>query len=303
MSESPLHDPEGRHDLHGLANPQNPANPVILRDAAITLDHFFDYSETAELEPNQRWSTWDEIGILAGPEPWPDWVITADAAIDTDLGILKTGKEADVFLLERATVDESVVLAAKRYRSTEHRLFHRDGSYTEGRVVRRSRDRRALVKSSTYGRTVQAGQWALAEFGYLSRFWSEGLPVPYPVQLDETELLLELITTTDGETAPRLAQTRPGPATLAAYWEQLTDAMRLMAQMGLAHGDLSAYNLLATGERIVMIDLPQAVDLIANPSGMEFLARDCRNVCSWFTARGLDVDADELLADLAAYCW
>ena len=30
-------------------------------------------------------------------------MITADAAIDTDLGILKTGKEADVFLLERAT--------------------------------------------------------------------------------------------------------------------------------------------------------------------------------------------------------
>lgn len=266
-------------------------------------DSFPDYLEPVELDPHQRWSTWDEIGVLAGPEPWPDWLITADAAIDTELGVLKTGKEADVFLLERATQDESVVLAAKRYRSTDHRLFHRDHSYTEGRIVRRSRDRRALAKTSAYGRTVQAGQWALAEFGYLCRFWSEGLPVPYPVQLDGTELLLELITTPDGETAPRLAQTRPDHPTLVAYWEQLTDAMRLMAQLGLAHGDLSAYNLLATGRRIVMIDLPQAVDLIANPNGMELLARDCRNACSWFAARGLDVDADELLADLAAFAY
>jgi RIO kinase 1 len=266
-------------------------------------DSFFSYVEQADLEPGQRWSTWDAIGVLAGPEPWPDWLITADAAIDSELGILKTGKEADVFLLERATETEAVVLAAKRYRGADHRLFHRDDSYTEGRVVRRSRDRRALAKGTAYGRTVQAGQWALAEFAYLSQFWSEGLPVPYPVQLDETELLLELITTLDGDTAPRLAQTRPDADTLAAYWEQLTDAMRLMARMGLTHGDLSAYNILATGERIVLIDLPQAVDLIANPNGMDFLARDCRNVCSWFTARGLDADPDDLLADLASFAW
>ena len=81
----------------------------------------------------QRWSTWDDIGILAGPEPWPDWLITESAAIDTELGILKTGKEADVHLLERATEDRSVVMAAKRYRGLEHRLFHRDAGYTEGR--------------------------------------------------------------------------------------------------------------------------------------------------------------------------
>ena len=50
-----------------------------------------------------------------------------------------------------------------------------------------------------------------------------------------------------------------------------------------------------------MIDLPQAVDVVANPQGMEYLARDCRNVATWFRARGLDVDAEELLADLVAY--
>ena len=40
--------------------------------------------------------------LSRGPEPRPDWVVTSQGAIDTELGILKTGKEADVFLLERA---------------------------------------------------------------------------------------------------------------------------------------------------------------------------------------------------------
>ncbi len=266
-------------------------------------DFSFSYTPLDDLDAHQRWSTWDDIGVLAGPEPWPDWVITESAAIDTELGILKTGKEADVHLLERATADRSVVLAAKRYRGHDHRLFHRDSGYTEGRSMRNTRDRRATAKGTRWGRTVQASQWARAEFGYLADLWSAGLPVPYPVQLDDVEILMEFITLSDGSAAPRLAQTRPGPARLAEYWNQLTAAMRTMAQLGLAHGDLSAFNLLATEDRIVLIDLPQAVDIISNPQGMEFLARDCRNVATWFRSRGLEVDGEDLLADLMAYAW
>ena len=46
--------------------------------------------------------------------------MTSQGAIDTELGILKTGKEADVFLVERADpLDPAggVVMAAKRYRA------------------------------------------------------------------------------------------------------------------------------------------------------------------------------------------
>jgi len=257
-----------------------------------------------ELDPGQRWSTWDDIGILAGPEPWPDWLITESAAIDTELGILKTGKEADVHLLERATEDRSVVMAAKRYRGLENRLFHRDAGYTDGRATRNTRDRRAMAKSTRWGRTVQAGQWALAEFGFLADLWSAGLPVPYPVQLDDVEILMEFITLADGTGAPRLAQTRPDRDLLESYWGQLTQAMRVMAGLGLAHGDLSAFNILATEDRLVLIDLPQMVDIVGNPQGMEFLTRDCRNVATWFRSRGLDdADGDALLADLVSFAW
>ncbi len=264
---------------------------------------FIDYVPPDEPGEGQRWSTWDDIGVLAGPEPWPDWVITADAAIDTELGILKTGKEADVFLLERATEHDSVIMAAKRYRPEEHRLFHRDAGYVETRRMRNTRDRRATAKSTAWGRQVQSGAWATAEFQFLGDFFSAGIPVPYPVQLNGAEILMELITDTAGDTAPRLAQVRPSRELLADYWSQLVEAMRVLARLGLTHGDLSAFNILATGERIVIIDLPQAVDIVGNPHGMEFLARDCRNVATWFAARGLEVDGDTLLADLLAYAW
>ena len=279
------------------SHPLNDLPPVTSYSTPVEL------AGAAELEHGQRWSTWDDIGVLAGPPPWPDWVITADGAVDTELGILKTGKEADVFLLERATAEQSCVLAAKRYRGHDQRLFHRDSAYQEGRTIRNTRDRRATAKGTRWGRTVEARQWALAEFEHLSRLSAAGVPVPYPVQLDGTELLMELITLPDGTAAPRLAQCRPDAERLTSYWDQLTGAMGVLARLGIAHGDLSAFNLLAAEDRLVMIDLPQAVDLVANPQGMHFLARDCRNVCTWFRSRGWDRDPDELLAELVAQAW
>ncbi len=262
------------------------------------LDPSFVFEFRAYDEPdrtNQRWSTWWDVEPLCrGPEPRPDWVITDRAAVDTELGILKTGKEADVFLLERAVEDgPAVVMAAKRYRSTDHRNFHRRAAYTEGRRGRDSREARAAAKGTAFGRAVAAGQWANAEWQSLRTFWELGLPVPYPVQIDGTELLMEWIQV-DGETAPRLAQTRPSPTLLREYFDQLREAIATMAQHGIVHGDLSAYNLLAAGDRLVVIDLPQVVDLVGNPQGMDFLLRDCANVCAWFRSKGLDPEvADE----------
>ena len=274
---------------------------------ATDLDPRFVFDFRSYDEPDaddQRWSTWYDVEPLCrGPEPRPDWVITDRAAVDTELGILKTGKEADVFLLERA-VDggPSVVMAAKRYRDARHSNFHRNAAYTEGRRGRDSREARAAAKGTAFGRTVAAGQWASAEWESLKRCWLAGLPVPYPVQIDGTELLMEWITH-DGETAPRLAQTRPSPGLLGSYFDQVREALALMAQHGIVHGDLSAYNILAAGERLVVIDLPQVLDLVGNPLGMDFLLRDCANVCAWFRGRGLDpavADEHALFSDVLA---
>ena len=242
------------------------------------------------LPEGDRWSTWDQSAAgERGPRPWPDWLVTELAAVDTELGILKTGKEADVFLLRRGVpgTDRSCLLAAKRYRSAEHRMFHRDSAYLEGRRVRESRASRAMAGRTMAGREMIARQWANAEFAALGQLCQAGVAVPYPVQVLETELLLEFIGEPDGTAAPRLAETRPQRAELAGLWDQLVQALVTLARYGLAHGDLSAYNLLVHRGRLVLIDLPQVIDVIANPRGAEFLDRDAANVARWFTARGL----------------
>jgi RIO kinase 1 len=275
-------------------------------------DDDFDFVKRGRLEPQlqedpdlpetgDRWSTWD--GALHGPKPRPEWVRTEYGAVDTELGMLKTGKEADVFLVRRAVPDTDKIsmLAAKRYRDGEHRLFHRDAGYLEGRRVRRSREMRAMTNRTSFGKELIAGQWAAAEFGALSHLWQVGqesglICVPYPVQLIGTELLLEFIGDWEtGEAAPRLAQLRPDRAGLADLWRQMVDALSVLARAQVAHGDLSPYNLLVHDGRLVLIDLPQIVDVVANPRGAEFIARDVRNVATWFAARGLEPEVDELL--------
>ena len=314
-----------RHDWHDRSEEQYSSDHLIHLDPSsghspevdpldgIDPSFVLDWHPTEEIDDGtQRWSTWLSVEPLSrGPEPRPDWVVTSQGAVDTELGILKTGKEADAFLLERAVpgsdaLGESVVMVAKRYRSTDHRTFHRAASYTEGRSVKRSRDQRALKSGSTWGKIVAAGEWAVSEWEALKRCWLLGLPVPYPVQIDGHEILMEWITVEgeDGwDTAPRLAQTRPEPALLASYYDQLRDALATMVQAGIVHGDLSPYNTLAAGERLVIIDLPQVVDLVGNLNGMDFLLRDCRNMCTWFRARGLEVDEHDLFGELVAHAF
>src|SRR5690606_12298998 len=128
-----------------------------------------------------------------------------------DLGVLKSGKEAEVHLLERrlpagavassepsgampshsAQGERSCLMAVKRYRTADHRDFHRDVGYLEGRRVRARREMRAMERRSAFGRNLIAQRWALAEFDFLCTLWAAGVPVPYPVQRIGTELMME----------------------------------------------------------------------------------------------------------------
>ena len=283
-----------------MTNPHVPRRPItdpIIDQLA--LDTLPDAPPEGE-----RWSTWD--GAAHGPAPRPDWVITALGAVDADLGVLKTGKEADVHVVRRWIPDgttspaHDTLMAAKRFRTGEHRLFHRDAGYLEGRRVRRSREMRAMAKRTAFGKEIVSTQWAGAEFTALGELYALGLPVPYPVQLDGREMLMEFIGTPDGLAAPRLANARPGRTLLRGLFEQLYAVLVTLAERGWAHGDLSAYNILLDGDRLVLIDWPQIVDVIGNPQGFDFLHRDCLNICGWFERGGLAVDAELLFADLVA---
>ena len=308
-----------------LSENEQKAEKKLLRRGRLTdreRERLFDRREEAYYarslpEGADRWSTWGE-GEL-GPEPRPGWLVVADGAVDSRLGVVKTGKEADVHLVERWMPDygaedvaladapadaspedapaASCLLAEKIYRGNDHRNFHRDAGYLDGRRTRESRLDRAVANRTGFGLKVIAEQWAVAEFAALSLLWSAGAPVPYPVQRVGTELLLEFVGDADGAAAPRLAALRPDPDELADLWGQLCSGLAHVARAGYTHGDLSPYNILVHEGRLVLIDLPQIVDLAANPNSVEYLRRDVANVTSWFTARGLP-DAERRSADL-----
>ena len=241
----------------------------------------------------------------------PAWLVT-EYRDEDDLGVVKTGKEAQINLIERHGDDgRSCVFARKRYlpREVKHKgelealgvqrasTFRNDVQYREGRQFRKSRDRRAVERMSTYGKRLLQDRWTGHEHDVMTRLWRAGMSVPYPIGYRDDVFDLEFIGD-ENQAAPQLQAARLGSDQLDSAFEQLLTGLHTMVGEGYAHGDLSAYNLLWWNARLWFIDFPQAVDIAANPQGLEFLERDVANVCDWFGRRGMSAEPGEVLVDV-----
>lgn len=227
----------------------------------------------------------------------PGWVITEDAARQYERGLLKTGKEAEVHLVERRLGSRSNIMAAKRYKAFEDRMFRNDARYRQGRRTGESRLDKAMATGSRAGMIFRARQWVETEFEVLSRLWVAGAAVPYPVQRLGRELMLEYLGDEDGA-APRLVAWRGSTGAVSHLYDQLVGLLMAMVDCGVVHGDLSPYNLLVWHDRLYAIDFPQAVDPVLNPEGMALLERDVLNTTAWFAKEGMPADPGELLGEL-----
>jgi RIO kinase 1 len=242
--------------------------------------------------------------LIADPEPY----------VDHDLGSIKTGKEAEVFLVERVAPDgRSCLLAHKRYRPRAVRYkgelqelgfqraadFVNDRAYRDGRTIGNSRDRRAIKRKSRHGRAVLRQDWPDNEFTMLERLNRAGVAVPYPVARTADGVLMQYLGSRT-MAAPRLVHARlerPGVEAAAA---QVIDDLTRMVAAGIVHADLSVYNLLWWDERVWIIDVPQAVDIGTNDNALDFLHRDLVNVGEWFRSKGVAFEADRIFGELAA---
>jgi RIO kinase 1 len=234
-----------------------------------------------------------------GPSPVPSWVITAGAARQRDHGKLKGGKEAEVFLIERTHGSARNLLAAKRYRDYDDRDFRDDARYRAARRTGESRIDRAIAKGTRRGMRFRGALWAANEWDVLSRLWSAGVAVPYPVQTLGTEIMLEFVGD-DRSAAPRLADTRGDRGLLRDLHAQLVDALFAMVGAGVVHADLSPYNVLVWDGRAVLIDFPQAVHPQDGPDALALLERDVTNLVGWFQRKGVDTDTNALYTRLVA---
>ncbi len=281
----------------------------------------------------------------------PTWLVH-EPCTDVDLGVITSGKEAQVHLIERTAVTDSSTnpanqtnpadpvnpanpanatnpadpadpadpalqdpascrFARKRYlpREVKHKgqlealgfqrssAFVNDVQYREGRQFRKSRDRRAVERMTTYGKHLLQDRWTGHEHDVMRRLWHAGLNVPYPIAYGDDVFDLEYIGDETGA-APQLQSARLDRPQLEAAFDQLIAGLRCLTHEGVAHGDLSAYNLLWWDGRLWFIDFPQAIDIAANLQGLDFLHRDVVNVCRWFQRKGLEVDEEAVFADL-----
>ena len=245
----------------------------------------------------------------------PAW-LTDGGTEDEVLGLLKTGKEAEVFIVERRTLDgsRSELLAHKRYRPTK--VTHK-GELAGARVLARPhlRQRRQVprgpqvpVQPRPAGRRAhdrprqEDPRRALARPGArhardrARRRRHRAVPggVHRRRAAHAAHRRRRHRRAAAGERPARRRRSCASPTSSSS-----TD-LGALTRTGTVHADLSPYNLLWWRDRLWMIDFPQAVDLLQNPHGFDLLHHDVITMTTWFTRKGVPCDGEALFAELLA---
>lgn len=200
--------------------------------------------------------------------------LLADGVIDQIVARLKSGKEADVWLVRHA----GEIVTAKVYRARNVRSFKNDAVYKEGRQVRNSRTQRAMDRGSRYGQAAADEAWKTKEADALYRLHAAGLRVPRPILFYEGVLLMELIVDGHGHPAPRLVDATLAPEQASQLYATLRAQAIGMLACDLIHGDLSPYNVLVGADGPVVIDFPQVIGAAHNSQAEKFFLRDLHNL-------------------------
>ncbi len=201
-----------------------------------------------------------------------------EGLIDTVIRQLKSGKEADVYVVRSG----GETIAAKVYKEAQQRSFRQAVDYTENRKVRNSRQARAMAKGTKFGREQQEAAWQSAEVDALHRLAAAGVRAPRPINFHDGVLLMELVAYADGNAAPRLNDLPFSAADAQQHHATLIDEVVRMLCAGVIHGDLSEFNILLAADGPVIIDLPQAVDAAGNNHAPRMLMRDVDNLRNFF---------------------
>ena len=204
--------------------------------------------------------------------------LITEGLIDSVVRQLKSGKEADVFVV-RCGED---TCAAKIYKEAHKRSFRQAVDYTENRKVRNSRQARAMAKGTTFGRQQQEAAWQSAEVDALYRLAAVGVRVPQPLNFLDGVLLMELVVDAHGDAAPRLNDLTFTEAQAREHHARLISEVVRTLCAGVIHGDLSEFNILLAADGPVIIDLPQAVDAAGNNHAPRMLMRDVDNLRNFF---------------------
>lgn len=205
--------------------------------------------------------------------------LVEEGLVDSVICQLMSGKEAMVYVVRCG----SDILCAKVYTETNKRNIRQSLSYTEGRLVRNGRRMRAMQRKSYFGRVSQKEAWQSTEVDAMSHLTTVGVPTPKYYNFFEGVLLMELITDSNGDVAPRLNDLTLSAELARTYHDFLIRQIVRMLCYGIVHGDLSEYNVLIGNQGPVIIDFPQAISAAGNPDARRILKRDVDNVTTYLS--------------------
>ena len=227
--------------------------------------------------------------------------------IEDVLASVKGGKEASVFRCKPNDMLGVDYLAAKVYRPRRFRNLRNDKIYREGREVLsasaktvKANERRymaAIKKKTAFGVQAAHTSWMMHEYAIMDDLYNAGANVPRPYAVSDNAILMDYVG--DGvRAAPTLHEVDVDASVAQALFDTVMENVEIMMQLGVIHGDLSAYNILYWEGDITLIDFPQITDVHTNPNAHRILARDIRRICDYFMARDVECDPYEITLDL-----
>jgi RIO kinase 1 len=217
------------------------------------------------------------------------------------LAQVKGGKEANVYCCTAHPSTGAAYLAAKVYRPRMFRTLKNDAAYREGsgpvdeqgKALLKKRELRAVAQKTNFGLAVLHGTWLFNEYQTMTTLFNAGALVPKPYAFAENAILMEYL----GEPyapAPTLDQVALPTDEARSLLDQLIESVSIMLGNNRVHGDLSAFNVLYWEGEVRIIDFPQAVDPLYNPSAYMFFMRDVKRLCQYFGRYGIRTNPVQL---------
>ncbi|XP_053610543.1 serine/threonine-protein kinase RIO3 [Plodia interpunctella] len=197
-------------------------------------------------------------------------------------GVISTGKESVVLHANGDTSYPDLVIpkecAIKVFKTTLNEFKTRD-KYIEA-------DYRFKDRFSKQNPRKIVHMWAEKEMHNMMRMQKIGLNCPDMICLKKHILLMSFIGR-DNKPAPKLRDVILKPEKWQSVYNEVVDAMHKLYNVGhMIHADLSEYNILWWENKCWFIDVSQSVQP-DHPNGLEFLRRDCRNICNFFEKKGV----------------
>lgn len=232
-----------------------------------------------------------EVDMLALLEPFFERELISQV-----LSVVKSGKEATVYCCQAHPATGLDLVAAKIYRSREHRTFNDDTLYQQGRFTD-ERTKRAVAARSRRGLRALFSSWIEHEYETLHLLYAAGGDLPRPLAQIGRVLLMEYIGDRQSAAPPLSRVTLPRHEARPLF-QRLLHNIELWLLCDRVHGDLSPYNILYWQGALKVIDFPQAVHPQINAQSFELLLRDIENVCRYWARHDVQAHPGRIAEDM-----